>query len=131
VMAMMTNARICEGWRVNVPHVESVVVQLADAGPGRAPGGARRGRPRTLPLGPGQDATFGRGAPGRPVDIELPDKGVSRLAGRIEAAGDYWRVSNFSREATYVVETLRGAGSTSRWRPAASARQSRSSCPGS
>lgn len=95
---------------MNVTHLESIVVQLPDAGRGRAPDGAGRGKPRTLSLGPGQVATFGRGAPGSPVDIALPGKGVSRLAGRIEAAGDYWRVSNFSRAATYVVESLEGGG---------------------
>lgn len=68
------------------------------------------GRPRLLKLGPGQTADFGRGTPGRPVPIRLADPGVSRCAGQITAAEDYWRLSNYSRTATYVVENLEGAG---------------------
>ncbi|MDG4863389.1 serine/threonine protein kinase, partial [Streptomyces sp. T-3] len=61
-------------------------------------------------LGPGGTAEFGRGAPGDPVAIPLDDPGVSRRAGQIVAAEDYWRLSNFSRRVTYVVENLEGAG---------------------
>lgn len=67
-------------------------------------------RPRLLRMGPGEQADFGRGAPERPVVIELADQGVSRRAGEVTAAEDYWRLSNFSSTATYVVENLEGAG---------------------
>ncbi len=53
---------------------------------------------------------FGRGEPGRPLAVPIPDPGVSRRAGEITAAEDYWRLSNFSATATYVVENLEGAG---------------------
>jgi serine/threonine-protein kinase len=59
---------------------------------------------------PGQTMSFGRGAPDRPVDIELPGDGVSRLAGEISAAEDYWLISNLSNEASYVVDNPEGAG---------------------
>jgi hypothetical protein len=61
-------------------------------------------------MGPGETRDFGRGAPGSALPIVLPDPGVSRHAGRIEAAGDFWRLSNFSTASTYVVENLEGAG---------------------
>ncbi|WP_457034302.1 serine/threonine protein kinase [Kitasatospora sp. P5_F3] len=67
-------------------------------------------RPRLLRMGPGEQADFGRGAPDCPVAIELADQGVSRRAGEVTAAEDYWRLSNFSSTATYVVENLEGAG---------------------
>ncbi|MFJ4784051.1 serine/threonine protein kinase [Streptomyces sp. NPDC088794] len=70
-----------------------------------------------LHLGPGDAADFGRGLPkgggvpeGAGVRILLADPGVSRRAGRLEAAEDYWRLSNYSRSASYVVENLEGAG---------------------
>jgi serine/threonine-protein kinase len=81
--------------------METVVVQLS----------ALLGEPPALiKLGPGQSATFGRGAPGEPVDIELADRGVSRLAGELVATADYWRMSNLTAEVTFVVENLEGAG---------------------
>ena len=86
--------------------MESVIIQLPEA----AAEGAGRGRPRTVTLGPGQSATFGRGSPQHPVDITLPGAEVSRLAGKIEGTGDHWRLSNFSPAATYVVENLEGGG---------------------
>src|SRR5207245_2665085 len=103
--------------------VETVLVQLPEPQPpqhktavdttGAAPS-ARPvkpgGKPQLLRLGPGERATFGRGAPGTPVDIPLPAPGVSRVAGEITAAEDYWRLSNFSRSLTCVVENLEGAG---------------------
>jgi hypothetical protein len=61
-------------------------------------------------LGPGGTATFGRGAPGLDVDIVLHGAGVPRLAGEIECAGDFWLISNLSRDKTYVVENPEGAG---------------------
>ncbi|PBC70799.1 hypothetical protein BX265_5356 [Streptomyces sp. TLI_235] len=83
--------------------MDTVIVQLPDTGGGPA-------EPRLLRMGPDDSADFGRGAPGRPVAIPLPDQGVSRRAGELTAASDYWRLSNFSRSATYVVENLEGAG---------------------
>jgi len=82
--------------------MRSIVVQL--------PGDGDRGAPRLLELAPGQEATFGRGTDEHPVDICLPDSGVSRLAGRIRAAEDYWLMSNLSRSTTYIVENPEGAG---------------------
>ncbi|MGW4647271.1 serine/threonine protein kinase [Kitasatospora sp. NPDC004289] len=85
--------------------MDTVIVQL----PGR-PGAAPSERPPLLRMGPGEQADFGRGAPDCPVVIELSDQGVSRRAGEIIAAEDYWRLSNFSPTATYVVENMEGAG---------------------
>lgn len=81
--------------------METVIVQLP------APTGES---PALIKLGDGQSATFGRGAPGNPVDIELADRGVSRLAGELTATADYWRISNLTTEVTFVVENLEGAG---------------------
>jgi hypothetical protein len=86
--------------------VDTVIVQLPD----RATAVAPTGRPALLRMGPGETAVFGRGEPGRAVPIPLPDQGVSRRAGEVTAAEDYWRLSNFSATATYVVENLEGAG---------------------
>jgi len=61
-------------------------------------------------LTPGGVATFGRGAPGMAVDIELADPAVPRLAGEIGAAGDHWTLTNYSRTTTYVVDNPEGAG---------------------
>ncbi|WP_033821182.1 hypothetical protein [Kitasatospora sp. MBT63] len=88
--------------------MDTVIVQLPDA-PG-ARGGRGPQRPGLLRMGPGESAVFGRGAPGSPAAIELTDRGVSRRAGEVTAAEDYWRLSNFSGSATYVVENLEGAG---------------------
>ena len=89
--------------------METIIVQLP--GPSGADTEDGRHRPGLLHLGPGELADFGRGGPGsaRPA-VFLADPGVSRLAGRLEAAEDYWRLSNFSRTAGYVVENLEGAG---------------------
>ncbi|MFD7586032.1 hypothetical protein ACFV84_11505, partial [Kitasatospora sp. NPDC059811] len=86
--------------------MDTVIVQLPDRGPVMAPGEP----PGLLRMGPGEAAVFGRGEPGRPAPIPLPDQGVSRRAGEVTAAEDYWRLSNFSTSATYVVENLEGAG---------------------
>ncbi|MFF3108340.1 serine/threonine protein kinase [Kitasatospora sp. NPDC057904] len=86
--------------------MDTVIVQLPDRATAVAPGG----RPGLLRMGPGETAVFGRGEPGRAVPIPLSDQGVSRRAGEITAAEDYWRLSNFSATATYVVENLEGAG---------------------
>ncbi|QIQ06891.1 serine/threonine protein kinase [Streptomyces liangshanensis] len=85
-----------------------MTVQLPDPGAPRPDDPPPR--PRLLHLGPGQSADFGRGAPRDPVAVPLRDPGVSRRAGLITAAEDYWRLSNFSRTSTYVVENLEGAG---------------------
>lgn len=58
-------------------------------------------------LRPGESATFGRGAE---VDVVVSDRAVSRLAGSIEAIGDYWLISNLSADRTYVVENPEGGG---------------------
>ncbi|MCP9972997.1 serine/threonine protein kinase [Streptomyces somaliensis] len=87
--------------------METIIVQLPDS---TRPVADRTGRPGLLHLGPGDVVDFGRGLPGGGVGILLTDPGVSRRAGRLEAAGDYWRLSNFSRSVSYVVENLEGAG---------------------
>jgi hypothetical protein len=87
--------------------METVIVQLPDL-PGADE--ARSGRPKQLTLGPGEVATFGRGAPERPVDIPLTGEGISRYAGELTASDDHWRLSNFSSRTTYVVENLEGGG---------------------
>jgi serine/threonine-protein kinase len=61
-------------------------------------------------VGAGETLRFGRGAPDCEVDIALPHDGVSRLAGEISAAEDYWLISNFSRDKTYVVDNPEGGG---------------------
>ncbi|MGW7362863.1 serine/threonine protein kinase [Streptomyces sp. NPDC054841] len=96
--------------------MDTVIVQLPErqeerrGGPQDRRPGNRPDRPRLLRLGPGSTAEFGRGAPDTPVPVALDDPGVSRRAGQITAAEDYWRLSNFSRTVTYVVENLEGAG---------------------
>ncbi|MEU8889837.1 serine/threonine protein kinase [Streptomyces sp. NPDC048442] len=87
--------------------MDTVIVELPDV-PGSGDGPP--GRPRLLRLGPGESAEFGRGGDRSPVRLQLADPGVSRVAGRITAAEDYWRLSNYSGFSTYVVENLEGAG---------------------
>ncbi|MFG3496734.1 serine/threonine protein kinase [Streptomyces sp. NPDC047886] len=87
----------------------TVTVQLPEPAPRRSDG-AQRNKPRLLHMSPGQTAEFGRGTPGAPPAIPLHDPGVSRCAGQIIATEDYWRLSNYSARATYVVENLEGAG---------------------
>ncbi|MFG2777484.1 serine/threonine protein kinase [Streptomyces prunicolor] len=87
--------------------METVIVQLPEPPDAAA---VRPGRPRQLALGPGQMATFGRGAGERPVDIPLFGEGVSRYAGELTASDDHWRLTNFSPRTTYVVENLEGGG---------------------
>ncbi|MGP3961291.1 winged helix-turn-helix domain-containing protein [Nonomuraea sp. 3N208] len=67
-------------------------------------------RPYSLELAPGEQAFFGRGTPGSPVDILLDNPAVSRRAGKIVAVGDYWLLSNLSTSKTYVVENPEGGG---------------------
>jgi hypothetical protein len=55
---------------------------------------------------PGETLRFGRGD----VDIKLADPGVSRLAGALTAAEDYWLITNLSAEASYVVDNPEGGG---------------------
>jgi hypothetical protein len=83
--------------------METVIVQLP------APSGSTV-PPPLIGLAPGRTATLGRGGPGHPIDIELPDPAVSRLAGEITATGDYWCMSNYTAKVTFVVENLEGAG---------------------
>ena len=59
---------------------------------------------------PGQTLRFGRGGPDLVVDIELANEGVSRLAGEITAAEDYWLISNLSTDTSYVVDNPEGGG---------------------
>jgi len=80
--------------------METVLIQYTD----------RTGHPGLVRLGPGTTARFGRGAPDVDVDMQLGDRGVARLAGEIQAAGDHWTLTNFSRDKTYVVENPEGAG---------------------
>jgi hypothetical protein len=82
--------------------METVVVQVPspDGGPPS----------QVVNVGPGERLRFGRGAPGCAVDIELPHDGVSRLAGEISAVEDYWLISNFSCDKTYVVDNPEGGG---------------------
>ncbi|MDH6629678.1 hypothetical protein M2271_007516 [Streptomyces sp. LBL] len=88
--------------------MDTVIVQLPEETPARHR--RMRQKPRLLHMGPGETKDFGRGVPGELPAIVLTDPGVSRNAGRIEAAGDFWRLSNFSATSTYVVENLEGAG---------------------
>jgi hypothetical protein len=89
--------------------VTTVTVQLPEPVGRRHPDDPRP-KPRLLHLTPGQSAEFGRGTPQEPLPIPLHDSGVSRHAGEIIATEDYWRLSNYSPAATYVVENLEGAG---------------------
>jgi len=54
-------------------------------------------------LRPGDRLTFGRGSD---VDVVLDPPEVSRLAGEIVANDDFWLLSNFGHESSYVVENL-------------------------
>jgi hypothetical protein len=65
---------------------------------------------RLISLRPGESATFGRGDPERIPDLVLPHPAVSRLAGQLTATADFWLISNFSDERTYVVENPEGGG---------------------
>jgi hypothetical protein len=61
--------------------------------------------------------TFGRGAPGAEVGMTLAHPGASRLAGEICAGPAYWLLSNWSHEATYLVENVEGCGEPLRVSP--------------
>ncbi|MBC6458093.1 serine/threonine protein kinase [Actinomadura sp. HBU206391] len=74
-------------------------------------------------LAPGETLRFGRGAPGRLVDLHLDNPTIPRLAGEILAVDDHWRLSNFSNDRTFVVENPEGAGEYLRIPPR------RASCP--
>jgi hypothetical protein len=65
---------------------------------------------RVITLEPEQRVRFGRGAEDVLVDVAFDDRSVPRLAGEIRAVEDHWRLSNFSRSQTYVVENPEGAG---------------------
>jgi hypothetical protein len=82
--------------------METVLVQVP------SPDG---GRPlQVVPVKPGQTLRFGRGGPDAGVDIELAGQGVSRLAGELTAAEDYWLITNLSAETSYVVDNPEGGG---------------------
>lgn len=66
------------------------------------------GRPEPIELTPGETVTFGRH--GQDVDVELAGCAVPRLAGAITARDDFWLLSNYSRQSTYVVQNPHGAG---------------------
>ncbi|GAA3056813.1 FHA domain-containing protein [Kitasatospora albolonga] len=66
--------------------------------------------PVTVEVAPGRTVRFGRGAPGCPVDIELADPAVPRLAGELRATEDYWQLSNLTSGQSYLVENPEGAG---------------------
>jgi hypothetical protein len=72
-----------------------------------APGQSRNG---LYELRPGDQLSFGRGAPGVDVDLLTPASGVSRRAGHIHAERDFWLLTNASTTSTYVIENLEGAG---------------------
>ncbi|GAA2603961.1 FHA domain-containing protein [Paractinoplanes durhamensis] len=67
-------------------------------------------KPELVRLPPGGTATFGRGGSGRTPDVPLPHPAVSRLAGQLTATADFWLISNFSAERTYVVDNPEGGG---------------------
>ncbi|MFJ5260811.1 FHA domain-containing protein [Streptomyces sp. NPDC088387] len=66
--------------------------------------------PTTLRLGPGETARFGRGTQAHPVELQLPDPAVSRLAGEIRVTDDHWQLTNYSSTHSYLVENPEGAG---------------------
>jgi hypothetical protein len=71
-----------------------------------------------LELAPGQSMRFGRATPrrhgenpaGPALGMAFDHDSVSRLAGEITATENYWTLTNFSRDATYVVENPEGGG---------------------
>jgi hypothetical protein len=65
---------------------------------------------RSLVLGAGEVARFGRGEPQCPVDVELRDSAVPRVAGEIRCTGTDWQLSNVSRDRSLLVENPEGAG---------------------
>jgi hypothetical protein len=65
---------------------------------------------RVIQLGPGELLRFGRGGPDVVVDLALPDRAISRIAGEITATGDHWSLTNYSSHHTYVVENPEGGG---------------------
>jgi hypothetical protein len=79
--------------------METVLVQVpsSDGGPPL----------QVVQVQPGETLRFGRDAD---VDIELDHPGVSRLAGELTAAEDYWLITNLSAEASYVVDNPEGGG---------------------
>jgi hypothetical protein len=80
---------------------QSVIVQCP------VPGGSDQ---EIVRLQPGEDATFGRGGPGRPVRLLVRHPGVPPLAGRVTAADGHWLLCNLSLDRTYLVENPEGAG---------------------
>jgi hypothetical protein len=85
-------------------------VHVASASGTSGTGSEAQSEAQKMAFAAGRPLTFGRGAPELAVDLLLSDPGVSRLAGELAAAGDYWLLSNFSRSSTYVIDNLEGAG---------------------
>jgi hypothetical protein len=81
--------------------VETILVQLPSSAEVRR-------------LRPGEKLTFGRG-PSSDILFDVPE--VSRLAGEILAAEDFWLLSNFAHESAYVVENVEGGGEYVKVRP--------------
>lgn len=72
---------------------------------------ARADRPaHSLLLSAGEIARFGRGESQTPVDVELADPAVPRIAGEILCTGSEWQLSNLSRDRSLLVENPEGAG---------------------
>src|SRR5262249_54377227 len=64
----------------------------------------------TIELAPGEAVVFGRAVPEPRRAFTIADPAVSRVAGEIRAAENYWLLSNFSTSTTYVVENPEGGG---------------------
>ncbi|MEV5612844.1 FHA domain-containing protein [Streptomyces sp. NPDC052225] len=65
-----------------------------------------------LRIGSGERLAFGRSVPERGAEpcMVIAHEGVSRAAGEITAHRQFWLLSNFSADQTYVVENPEGAG---------------------
>ncbi|GIJ73043.1 serine/threonine protein kinase [Virgisporangium ochraceum] len=93
--------------------METILVQVP-GGPGASGPGASGPAADVHRLAPGDRLTFGRGAE---VDVALDAPEVSRLAGEIVAADDFWLLSNFGHESSLVVENVEGGGEYVKVRP--------------
>lgn len=68
------------------------------------------GRARPVELAQGDSVTFGRHGGGLEVGIPIAGSAVSRLAGAVRACADFWQISNYSSQSTYVIRNPQGAG---------------------
>jgi hypothetical protein len=68
-------------------------------------------------LSAGSRLSFGRGAAGWPVDLQIDHPGVSRVAGEILAAPTYWFLTNNSTRSVYLVENTENTGEFIRVNP--------------